>query len=177
MEKIYFTEHDLQTWLHRLIRQMNAENWRPDYIVGLTRGGLIPAVMMSHYLELPMNSLKVSLRDSSNDLESNCWMAEDAFGYINKDETDRQKKKILIIDDINDTGATFNWIINDWQLSCLPNDPNWNDVWNNNVRFAVLVNNESSEFKNIDYAGIHINKLEKDVWCVFPWENWWESKN
>ena len=25
-------------------------------------------------------------------------------------------KKILVVDDINDTGATFNWISKDWKL-------------------------------------------------------------
>ena len=55
-------------------------DWRPDYIVGLTRGGLIPAVWLSEYLDIPMHTLEVKLRDHSN-TESNLWMAEDAFGY------------------------------------------------------------------------------------------------
>jgi hypoxanthine phosphoribosyltransferase len=106
-------------------------------------------------------------------------MAEDAFGYDNDLSTSIRcnselKKKILIVDDINDSGATLNWIKDDWQSGCLPDAVDWNYVWNNNVRFAVLINNEASEFRDPDYVGKIINKMEKDEWCVFPWENWWE---
>jgi hypoxanthine phosphoribosyltransferase len=81
-----------------------------------------------------METLKVSLRDSSGESESNLWMAEDAFNG----------KNILIVDDINDTGATLDWIINDWQSSCLPDDSKWLNIWGNNVKIAVLVDNLSS---------------------------------
>jgi hypothetical protein len=39
----------------------------------------------------------------------------------------------------------------------------------------VLVNNEASEFKRIDYSAVDINKAEEDSWIVFPWENWWKN--
>jgi hypothetical protein len=55
----------------------------------------------------------------------------------------------------------------------MPNDPAWEDIWHSNVRFAVMVNNQASNFKDADYVGLSINKLEKDIWCVFPWEEWW----
>lgn len=168
--KVYYSNEDINRWVHHFIRSMNIEAWRPDYVVGLTRGGLVPALMLSHYLSVPMNTLGVSLRDG-NDAgpESNLWMAEDAYGH-NMD----RPKNILIVDDINDSGATLNWIKQDWPSGCFPNDAKWNDVWNNNVRFAVLINNEASDFKTPDYVGKFINKSEQDEWCVFPWENWWE---
>lgn len=180
MSKIYYTDKTIRGWLQDIIRDMNRDNWRPDYIVGLTRGGLIPATMLSHYLEIPLHTLNVSLRDSTLGPESNLWMAEDAFGYDNNPETSIKsnadlKKKILIVDDINDSGATLNWIKQDWPSGCLPDAVDWNYVWGNNVRTAVLVNNDASNFKDVDYVGTHINKLETPVWCVFPWEDWWKQ--
>lgn len=193
MNKVYHTDRDVRSWVHSIIREMNNQNWRPDYVVGLTRGGLIPAVMISQYLGCRMETLNVSLRDSTGGPESNLWMAEDAFGYIPTDErTDaeieismlpvkgdtsdpKKRKKILVVDDINDTGATLDWIKQDWPSGCLPDDPAWNNIWNNNVRFAVLVNNEASNFKDVDYVGTSINKLEDPCWVVFPWENWWSK--
>lgn len=161
-EKRYLDHNHVRVFVERITMQMHRENWKPDYIVGLTRGGLIPAVYISHYLNIPMHALGVSLRDNDgNGLESNCWMAEDAF----------KGKKILVVDDINDTGATLNWIVKDWQTSCLPGDERWDLVWNQNVKFAVLIDNLSSEFDlGIDYCGEEINKAEKDVWIVYPWE-------
>ena len=83
-------------------------------------------------------------------------------------------KNILIVDDINDTGATFNWIKNDWQASCLPDDPHWKDIWDNNVRFAVLTENLSSDFDGVRYHADEVNKQEHNVWLVYPWEEWWK---
>ena len=163
VSKIYYTEKTVKAWIHDIIRDLRQDGFEPDYIVGLTRGGLVPAVMLSHYLDVPMHSLKVSLRDDIEGTESNLWMAEDAYNG----------KKILVVDDINDSGATLNWIREDWPSGCFPNDPRWKEVWGNTVRFAIMVNNDASEFKDVDYVGQHINKLEQPVWCVFPWEEWW----
>ena len=169
MKKVYVSWHDVQRQVQEIVRQMHLDGWMPDYIVGLTRGGLTPANLLSQYLNIPMHTLKVSLRDDANPPESNLWMAEDAFGSNEFDG-----KKILIVDDINDSGDTLTWIKQDWQSSCLPNDERWNDIWSNNVRFAVLINNEASKFRDPDYIGKMINKYENPEWCVFPWENWWE---
>jgi hypoxanthine phosphoribosyltransferase len=100
-------------------------------------------------------------------------MAEDAFGYEDGQSDELKRKRILIVDDINDSGATFKWIQDDWQSGCLPRDPSWLDIWGNNVRTAVLINNDASEFKDVNYVGHNINKQEIDIWCVFPWEHWW----
>jgi len=83
-------------------------------------------------------------------------------------------KRILIVDDMNDSGATINWIINDWQSSCLPEDPFWDEVWGSSVRFAVLFDNTASKSTvEMSYVGEEINKVENDVWIDFPYEDWW----
>lgn len=167
VKKVYYTWKDIEHMVSTLNNLMFADKWRPDYIVGLTRGGLVPAVMMSNATGIPMHVLDVRFRDTDGIAgpESNLWMSEDAVGY-NMD----QPKNILILDDINDSGKTMQWIKDDWQGSCLPNDTAWNDVWGNNVRFASLLDNQVSMFDEVDYTAMEINKLEKDVWVVFPWE-------
>jgi len=172
MKKLYLSNRDIEKSVHNVIKQMYADNWRPDYIVGITRGGLIPAVMMSHLTGIKMHTLDVRLRDGQSDgCESNCWMAEDAFGIFQMGGT-YEDKKILILDDINDTGATFQWIKEDWPSGCLPDNARWEEVWGNNVRFATVVNNLSSEF-DVQYSSIEVNKAEEDTWVVFPYEEWW----
>ena len=180
MKKLYVDDQQIREYVNKISYQMYKDAWRPDYIVGLTRGGLVPAVYMSHTLDIPMETLKVALRDGEGG-ESNCWMAEDAFGYLSASKIPRPKdeptsdpslrKNILILDDINDTGATLDWIIQDWQGINLPNDTAWDDVWGNNVRFAVLFDNLSSKFsRKVNYSAVEINKAEEDVWIVYPWE-------
>jgi uncharacterized protein len=177
---IYYSWNEVQGGVLDIARQLHKDDWRPDYVVGLTRGGLIPAVMLSQYLDVPMRSLEVSLRDSGICVSAGD-IAEDAFGYVDiqfryangDNPSDPTKRKnILIIDDINDTGATINWIKQDWKSGCLPDDPAWNNIWGNNVRFAVLTTNIASK-ETADYSVWEVNKAEEDCWLVYPWEEFW----
>jgi uncharacterized protein len=182
MNKLIINNYQLKTIVAKICRDITNSGWRPDYVVGITRGGAVPAVMISHYFNVPMRPLQVSLRDGG-DCVSDLGMAEDAFGYVPIEEQETIKsrwdpsyrKNILVVDDINDSGATINWILKDWPSGCMPNqDDVWRKVWNNNVRFAVMVDNTSSKCSiGVDYAGMEINKAEKDVWVDFPWEDWW----
>jgi len=162
MKKVYYTWQQVEGAVLDIARQMSMHNWRPDYIVGITRGGLVPANLLSQYMGIKMNSLDISLRDGG-DCVSNCGMAEDAF----------EGKKILVVDDINDQGSTVSWIKKDWESSALPNHPNWKGIWGDSVRFAVLTHNFSSEFKDPDYYVWTVNKAEEDCWLVYPWEDFW----
>jgi hypoxanthine phosphoribosyltransferase len=159
MKKVYVSWNDVQRQVQELVRQMWQDRWVPDYVVGITRGGLTPANLISQYLDVPMETLKVSLREGSESCESNFWMQEDALADRN----------ILIVDDINDSGATLNWIRDDWG----------SDVeWGSNVRVAVLYDNESSDsIHTPDYSAESINKAADPQWIVFPWEEWWRRWN
>jgi len=182
MKKVKLNWQQIESCIQELCRQMHNQGWRPDYVVGITRGGLVPAVMISQYLDVPMHTLKVSLRHGTDDCESNLWMADEAFGVTPLEDLDAvgsrwdpsYRKKILIVDDINDSGATLQWIQKNWRSNCWANQAEaWESVWHHNVRFAVLVNNESSEFKEVDYHAMSVNKHEDPQWIDFHWETWW----
>ena len=175
IKKHYYSWTDIERMCVSIVNQMYTDNWRPDYIVGLTRGGNVPATIISNMTGIRCEALKVSLRDDGSDMgpESNLWMSEDAFGYNDGTivSAGPLHKNILIVDDINDTGSTFNWIKQDWQASCLPDDTKWQNIWNQNVRFATLTENLASDFSQVRYTCHEINKAEEDVWLVYPWEN------
>ncbi len=149
---VYYSQEMIKSFVLDLMRQMYQDNFKPEYLVGITRGGLQPALMMSHYTGIIMQTLDVRLRDTAVfGMEHNKSIAKYAYNG----------RRILILDDINDSGATFNWIHKDLAH---PGD---------HVKYASIVNNLSSEFDDVAYSATEINKAEEDVWIVFPWEEWW----
>jgi hypoxanthine phosphoribosyltransferase len=169
MKKIYYSWKDVEGACLELARQVITSQWRPDYIVGITRGGAIPAVMLSQFFNVPMRPLQVSLRDGG-DCVSDLGMAEDAFGH------EEDPKNILIVDDINDQGSTIAWIKKDWPSGCFPDHNQWTKTWGQNVRFATLTNNMASK-ETVDYSVWEVNKAEEDCWLVYPWEEFWRNDN
>jgi hypoxanthine phosphoribosyltransferase len=143
MKKAYYTWEQVEGMTQDILRQIRDEKF--DAVVGLTRGGLTPAVLVSQYLDIPMHTLKVSLRDHAE---------QESLKVLDK----LSGQRVLVIDDINDTGATINYI---------------KEHWIGNLTYAVLINNEASD-ADVDYSSININKMEDDVWIVFPWEDWWK---
>jgi hypoxanthine phosphoribosyltransferase len=77
MEKIYLSWDDIKTAVESLAYQIKKSNIEIYKIKGLQRGGLIPAVMLSHLLDIPMTENKI--------VGSN----------------------VLVVDDICDTGETL----------------------------------------------------------------------
>ena len=127
--------------------QMVHSNWIPDIVLGINRGGCIPGVYLSHRLKRPHEVLDVRLRDHT---------ATPNLDVLEK--LAQKQNKILIIDDINDTGATFEYILNKFGKP-------------KNIKFAAVINNKPSPVQ-MDYRGYEINKDENPQWIVFPWEEW-----
>jgi hypoxanthine phosphoribosyltransferase len=160
--KLSLSWQDVEHLAQDIVRDIHLTNWRPDIVIGIDRGGLIPSTMLSHYLEIPHESVKVSLRDNPQ-TESLLWAPEEAIAG----------RKILLVDDINDSGATQKWLMDDWAASVAGVEADFvAKYWHNTVRFAALVDNEASD-QYTDYCGMIINKAERDVWIDFPWESWW----
>ena len=104
IKKHFYSWQDIEAMCTNIVKQMYADNYKPDYIVGITRGGNIPATIISNMLDIRCEAMKVSFRNDDR-VDTNFWLSRHA--------TDNN---ILVIDDINDTGATFNWIKEDWNV-------------------------------------------------------------
>ncbi|WP_070156161.1 phosphoribosyltransferase [Sphingobium phenoxybenzoativorans] len=132
--------------IETLAAGIEQDSWRPDFVVGIGRGGLVPAVYLSHRLNLPMLSI-----DHSAGLPA---FGADMVGGIAGRSGAGQK--FLFVDDINDSGATIAHF-----RSALGGD--------GNVRFAVLISNRTSRAA-VDYQAQAIDRTEDKRWFVFPWE-------
>ena len=148
VKKSYFTTIQMRNALIQIEDQMVHSNWMPNIILGINRGGCIPGVYLSHRLNISHEVLDVRLRDHT--APPNLSVLEKAYAF---------QKKILVIDDINDTGDTFNYIENNFGKG------------DGRIKFASLIHNKPSKAK-VDYIGYEIDKSKDPAWIVFPWEEW-----
>ncbi len=145
-EKSYFTIDDMKTALSKIISQIESSNFTPEIIFSINRGGCIPGVYLSHAINVQHKVIDVQLRDNTNspNLEP---LTNIILVYNN----------ILIIDDINDTGSTFNFIKKSFKNH------------NKKLYYASLIENKTSSFK-VNFFGKIIDKSVDPKWIVFPWE-------
>ena len=155
MTKLWYKWNEMRRDVNTLCREILLDGFNPEVIVGLSRGGLTPGVMMSHWMQKPFKPVKASLRDFPE------W--ED---YLPK-KTD---ERVLIVDDICDSGETFDRI-KSYIKGPRINQPMELPV---EVRFATLWwNNEC----NVE-PHYYVNEIAKDssgTWIHFPWESWWNT--
>lgn len=81
VDKIHYTWKDIEHMIQSINNLMFADQWRPDYVVGLTRGGLVPATMLSNMTGITMHTLDVRFRDTDKSYtgpEHNGTMKKDA---------------------------------------------------------------------------------------------------
>ncbi len=136
--------------VRKVAGQIAADPWQPDYVVGIGRGGLVPAVYISHQLNTPMLSI-----DHSSKVPG---FAEELLRKVAMRSA--SGVKLLFVDDINDSGRTIHTIrriLTDHG----GNAENW--------RFAVGINNASSQVK-VDFWARDIDRTTDKRWFVFPWE-------
>ncbi|WP_232495320.1 phosphoribosyltransferase [Novosphingobium kaempferiae] len=134
-----------------LSRNIREGEWQPEFIIGVGRGGLVPAVYISHQLELPMLSIDHSAKVPG--------FADELLGKVAG--MSAEGRRLLFVDDINDSGGTIEYIRK------LLGD---NGCDNENLRFAVLINNTRSKA----VAELWVDAIDRDEdkrWFVFPWES------
>ena len=52
--RLFYTQEDMRKDLHKIVRAMAQAGFKPDFIFGIARGGLVPATYLSHYFDVPV---------------------------------------------------------------------------------------------------------------------------
>lgn len=135
-----------------LADQIKKRSIKYDTIIALGRGGLIPGAALSYKLNIKkLYNIGINTRqDDGKYLDTIVYQRPDKI---------EEGSKILVIDDINDSGRTFTAV-----KSIL--NSNYN-VSSDNILYASLVKREGSEFNNNAISG---NILYTTSWLVFPWD-------
>ncbi|HYD13033.1 MAG TPA: phosphoribosyltransferase family protein [Allosphingosinicella sp.] len=133
-----------------LARAIEADGWTPDFLVGIGRGGLVPAAYLSHRTGIQM----LSVDHSSGEVGFGDELLDKLAAKI------RSGSNILIVDDINDSGGTIQYLRGALEAKV---------DGAQGLRVAVLVHNIRSRAK-AEYHGSEIDRDQDKRWYVFPWE-------
>lgn len=128
-----------------LANKVLKDDFEPSIIIGLARGGLIPAVIISHILEIKMFPISYSSKVGNGEYK----------GYQNDLPQLGQIKNVLIVDDIADTGNTLKEVVQFYKHH------------QHEVKSAVLYHKEGSVITP-DYVWQTIP--EDSDWIIFPFE-------
>lgn len=141
-DKIFYNWQEFDSDVRLIAQEIDFE---PDRIVGIARGGLPGAVMLSHIFETPAyETIRANYYDGMERRE------EVTVGdvYIPPVETD-----VLIFDDVVDTGTTMQAVGDKIQ-----------EQTDGEVFTVSLHAKPHREFEPDHY------RTETDEWVVYPWE-------
>lgn len=145
--------HPTYGQIHKACLELRYNSWlrnvdKPDMIIGLIRGGMIPAVMISHALD--------DMKMEAIDYSSASGAGENAGNHTNKIPKFDPSLNLLIVDDICDTGYSMQEVVTEYKSR------------GHKVSTFALYYKESSVFKP-DYIWQTIP--EDSPWIIFPFEN------
>ena len=138
--KIYISYDDVQSMCQYL--EDEVARFKPDVIVGIVRGGLLPALHFSHALDRPLITIQWQTRDGAVKQLDNALV-----------DMIKSGRHVVFVDDINDSGTTFAQIAENYGRP-------------SNVRFVSLIEKVSSEYPSDNSA----LKIDDERWVVFPYE-------
>lgn len=143
------------TWrqFHILVRglaeRVESAGFRPDVLVGVTRGGLVPLAILGELMGMK-NVATISARSYDG-------VERGKLNITALPEIDLRGKRVLLVDEITDSGETLKKIAvlvaKHYQTA--------------DVKTAVVVTNTAHCTHAPDFS-----MMETDVWVVFPWQEW-----
>ncbi len=143
------TWDDIEEQIFRIARKMATESFYPDVIVAILTGGVIPAKLFADILNMKnIKYIDIKFYRDVNQTESKPVIRA---VYVN----DLENKKVLVVDDVSDTGETLEAVTNVISMF----SPRL-------IRTATLYVKPWSR-KIPDYFGEQVGK-----WIIFPWDKW-----
>ena len=147
-EELNLTWADVEQGVNIIINRIG--NKKYDYVIGIANGGLIPATLIAKKLKLKTMSVGLESYENKDFKNVTLWSEINKRWYILQ-----QHGLCLLVDDISDSGKSFNYIKNTYlkkeEIIC--------DT-------ASLVVKPKTTFMP-DYFAMNVHT---DTWVKFPWE-------
>lgn len=150
-EKLYFSNDEVAALCDVIVHSVSS---KPTHIASVSRGGLVPGVMLSHHWDIPLIPVNWSTK------EFVCQQPNELLPLM-KLISDNTSVNILLVDDICDTGYTLSEITQHVQ----------GDLFADNagtISTACVCVRSNTQ----DLVDISATVVPDDAQVVFPWEEW-----
>ena len=142
------TSYDEIGILARTIARRVQDKDNISHVVGLARGGLIPATIISYALDAPLLNYGISSYKGSEKTDS--FHINQALNLVDLP----RNSNLLIVDDICDTSDTMKYVTNKISLA--------------GIKYSTAcICTKRKHTKWLDYYGVVVSD---NKWIVFPWE-------
>ena len=160
-DKFIITFEEYTKIVEKLAIQIH-EHYQPTVLVGIMRGAAPILDILSRILKLPIaySVIQSYSGDGTEDNQGELMFAREISSLANNEDF----KKVLLVDDLSDTGLTLNKSI-EW----LKNYPQTKD-YIKEVKTACLWKKKSSTFEP-NFCPV---RLDSDPWIVQPTEHYEE---
>jgi hypoxanthine phosphoribosyltransferase len=160
MQKVFISADQLIEDSFKLGLQVFERGFRPDYIVGVWRGGAPVGIAVQELLDVVgVKSDHIAIRTSSYSAIGQRDKNVRVHGLTYLIKRLEAEDSLLIVDDVHDSGLSIEQIISDLKRACKKNTPEIRVA----TPFYKPKNNKTNRVP--DYF-LH----ESDEWLVFPHE-------
>lgn len=149
---------DIVTWqsVFSLCNSLKDKIKRPDIIICIANGGIIPAAILSKLCRVYRTyNIGIKSYDQSNNQRLAQMYYEPSISHEDKSQ------RVLIIDDILDTGNTFKYV------ESYLHQRGFYDLTFASLHFKQLHQAEQYVPENFVYA----QTCDETTWIVYPWED------
>ncbi|NQT60048.1 MAG: phosphoribosyltransferase [Bacteroidetes bacterium] len=155
--KLYVTYNEIHKAVKKLAVEINASDFDPDVIVAIGSGGFIPARILKTFINRPIFAVGISYYGMDNKPTG----VPQKIQWIDEVEKKLTGKKVLLIDEVDDTRATLSYCVRE----LLSHNP---------LEIAVLVIHNKLKKKDGEfppeikryYPAVEID----DRWIKYPWD-------
>ncbi len=160
MDKLFINSDDLLKDSFQLAWNVYESDFKPNYIVGVWRGGAPIGIAVQEFLSyLGIKSDHVAIRTSYYSGIDETKDSVQVYGLNYVIRQLQSEDRLLIVDDVHDTGHSIQQIINDLKAACKKNTPE--------IRIATPYFKPT---KNLTDNKPDYFLYETDKWLVFPHE-------
>ena len=160
MQKHFIQAQQLLKDSYELAWKIYQSGFRPNYIVGVWRGGAPIGIAVQEFLDvLGVKSDHIAIRTSYYSSIAERKQSVQVYGLNYVIKKLESEDSLLIVDDVHDTGTSIDQIISDLKKACKKNTPQIK------VATPYFKPNKNQTNRQPDF---YLHETEK--WLVFPHE-------